>query len=286
MVHCRFREMILSVEELPSLPSVVQKLMSALQKEEVTAQDLEHIVATDPAISSRILKVANSAFFGRSGRVKTLDQAIVLLGTKLVQALAVSVSILDILHYRQKVLDLPLETYWFHSFAVAWTVHRLTQTVSRGEEDPGVAFMAGLLHDLGKLLLWIYGYEEYRKVLTSLSTGDMEAVEAERRVLGTDHAEVGGELVRWWKLPKEIEVAVRDHHEEGSDLALTRLVKLADYAAHEAGYEDGLRSYGARQPPRLRSLEPLSPQGLETLIEGLRKQPGEIEEVARLLLGK
>jgi putative nucleotidyltransferase with HDIG domain len=279
-----WRGLLLKVEDLPTLPPFVLRLIQVLNDDGSTAKDMELVIRQDPALSSKILRLANSTFFGLSGKVGALDHAIVLLGTRYIQALAVSVSIVDTQAYRRAKGRLPLESYWIHSFACAWVCNRLM--LWGGVPQMEEAFVSGLLHDLGKPILWIYQEELYTEVMDLIRTRDVETHVAETQVFGFNHAELGGELVRWWKLPREITSCVRDHHNGNGLEPAVVLVQLADFVAKLAGFTDGLNpnnSVGSGPPGILQYLDR---NKVQELVEELRERPEEIQEVVMLLHGE
>jgi HD-like signal output (HDOD) protein len=275
-------EILLSLDDIPTIPVVVQRLLMALQEETLAAKDLERIIRADPVISARILRVANSSFFGLSNKVGTLERAIVLLGVRFVQALALGVSLVDTLAYRRSVGRVPWKDFWLHSFACAWLCNRLgsQKPYSAFKEE---AFVCGLLHDLGKPVLWVHQAEAYQRILTKINEDELEAHAAERTLLQVHHGEVGGELARWWKLPVDIQQAIGDHHQEVPSNKPARLVKVADWVAHHEGFSDGLNPRCTKPPLESEVLTQLPPSILEDLAEDLKGKHQEIEEVVNLL---
>jgi HD-like signal output (HDOD) protein len=266
-------------EGIPALPVFVHELLETLQEEFFTARDLEKIISQDAAISARILKVANSALFGFSGTVGTLSHAIVLLGTKFIQALAVSLPMIDLSMYRQAGGRIPWERYWGHSFACGTACSRLTQTGvgSCVRED---AFIFGLLHDIGKPILWSHRTEDYHSVMDRVHEGDCDLLQAERTVLGIDHAELGGDLSLLWNLPEQTSIAIGGHHDEPAEDDGSVMVKLADHLAHVAGFGDGIRVGEVPFPPEARELKGFSLRIFSRVLKELVEQSSEICEVA------
>jgi HD-like signal output (HDOD) protein len=281
MLPSTLREVLLDIEGLPTLPVFIQHLLGALGEEDHTAEDLEKFIIKDPAISARILRVANSSFFGLQGRVGSLKHAIVLLGTPLIQSLALSTSLIDVLAYNKTVGYVPWRAYWIHSFACAWVCQRLVQ---RGfyREVNKEAFICGLLHDLGKPVLWIYEAVAYQEVLRKMQLAGLDAHMAETEVLGAHHGEVGGELAVWWKLPETIQEAIRYHHEGFSEKPAASLVQLADKLASSEGFCDEFQPRGSIAAGIGMSTT-ISAAQLAQVIEELRGKHNEIRDVAEFL---
>jgi len=281
MLPSTLREVLLEIEALPTLPVFIQHLLAALEAEDHTAQDLETILIKDPAISAKILRVANSSFFGLQGRVGTLKQAIVLLGTRLIQSLALSTSLIDILAYNKTVGYVPWRSYWIHSFACAWVCQRLVQRGFYCEVNEE-AFICGLLHDLGRPVLWIYEANSYQKVLRKIQLEGLDAHLAETEVLGAHHGDVGGELAVWWKLPVTIQEAMQYHHEGFSDKAAASLVHLADKLVSCEGFCDEFQPK-CSIASGMEMNSTISPRELAEVIEDLREKHNEVHDVAELL---
>jgi HD-like signal output (HDOD) protein len=278
------REIPLDLDGIPSLPIFVQQLLIALQDEDSRAQDLVRIIRQDPAMSSRLLRVANSSFFGRSGRVGTLDRAIVLLGGRFIQALALSICLIDTVVYKKTEGQVPWEAYWIHSFACAVACHRLVQLKAvEGIQDE--AFLSGLLHDIGKPILWIFQAKPYQQVVKKIQEEGHETHHVEKELLGVHHGEVGGAVAEWWKLPRGIQEAVRNHH--GGDIALpsANLVQVGDHVAYRAGFSDGLQCVDSKLSIAFGASIRGSNGIVDGLVQELRERPQEIQEMVDLLCG-
>jgi HD-like signal output (HDOD) protein len=273
---------LLFLEEIPTMPVFVQRLLKALQEENVTAEGLVRIIRQDPVISARLLRVANSAFFGLSHRVGTLERAIVILGTRFVQALALSVSLLDTLAYHRTAGHLPWDRFWIHSFACAWLCNRMVHEgiFSTVNEE---AFTCGLLHDLGKPILWVHHAMAYQEILTKIHEEGLETHVAEKALLQVHHGEIGGELASWWKLPDDIQSAMRGHHDDECESPSTSIVKVADWIANWEGYSDGLNPNGAKTTLNPKTLAMVSPGTLADLGEALQEKNEELQDVVNLL---
>jgi putative nucleotidyltransferase with HDIG domain len=223
-----YKNILYAIEGIPSLPVLAHRLLGSTEQDSFTPQDLENIICQDPAMSARIMKAANSSFFGLPGQVKTLKHAISLLGMKFVQALAVSLPMIDIQNYWREIGWVPWSEFWLHSFACGWASDRLVQRGLYTSIKDG-AFLCGLLHDLGKPILWIYEAEAYQEIIRRLQGTIMaETFEVESAVLGIHHGEIGGKLAQHWNFPKEISEAILDHHNIDPRAPGARLIQLAD----------------------------------------------------------
>jgi putative nucleotidyltransferase with HDIG domain len=198
------------VSSYPSMSQTVVKLRNVLKKEDVAINEIENILRHDPGLSTNILRLANSAHFGLSLKVGSLKKAIMILGLKRFEQIAISA-------YMNKTMDKVVEGYnmpsgalWLHSIAVATTAEALAKFLKIVDIDD--VFIPALLHDLGKLVLGEFVKKESKLIESIVAKGE-SLVRAEYMVLGTDHAEIGALILRKWLFPVGIVNAVRWHHD-------------------------------------------------------------------------
>jgi len=195
--------------QLASLPEVVTRLDSAIANPYSTLEEIRAIIEADPAIAARLLKLANSAMYGYPGRVETVREALTIIGTRQLRDLVLAACVIDLFHgvFGRGVT---LEKFWRHSIACGLAA-RLLATLRR-EANVERAYLIGLLHDVGRLVLLLRIPEEARSVLYAAQSEHalLYAVEQER--LGFDHAEVGGLLLERWGLPTSLSEPVSRHH--------------------------------------------------------------------------
>lgn len=199
-------QVLARADALPALPEIVARILEMLNDENANADTLGKHIVSDPAVVVRLLAAANAGAIGASGRVDSVRQAIMLLGVGRVRTITLATAIID----RFKVAP-PFDAHqlWLHSVGVAVCA----QEVARSAElDIDVAYTAGLLHDIGQLLLFVFDPVAYGEVLRLRAEGDIDIVDAELEYLGIDHAHVGGELARLWKLPEAVADAIAGHH--------------------------------------------------------------------------
>jgi putative nucleotidyltransferase with HDIG domain len=230
------RQLELDLERLPGLPSaprVVQEILRVLGSEQSTARHLSEVVGRDPALAAKLLRLANSAYFGLPHPVGEVRAACVVLGFDVVRSLAVGVSALDSLG-RGARRGLDLTRFWKHSLGAA----AAAQLLARGLRLPGAesAFCAGILHDLGKLVLATLAPARYSAMA---GAADPEPLRArERREFGGDHEQVGAWLARRWGFPSELSDAIAGHYEPWEAPGVNRwgaLMYLADWIARRNG---------------------------------------------------
>ena len=219
------------------LPATVREVLQILDQDDVDFSRLESVLRADPGLVMRILAVANSPFYGFSGEIVSLRHACMVLGLHTIRHIIMGVGVLeafpaaagnhlDVKHFRQ------------HSAATGAVAQVLSGAV---DLDPDKAFTAGLLHDIGKMVLDVHFPNAYARVLIQQCNMSCRARDAELSVLGMDHAQVGAVVAEAWKLPAQIRDAIGRHHDvAGVDCPLmAALVHVADYTAHRVHHAVG-----------------------------------------------
>lgn len=215
---------------LPASPDVVMKLLDYLKQDEVEADVVATMIAKDQVLAAKSLRLANSSFYGLQRRVATIHDAIVVLGQRTVSTMVTAMAITGRFQSLQ-VAGYDQRTFWLHNVGTALCARALAQRVKINPEN---AFTAGLLHDIGKLVLATRFPEDFASVLAYQTEKDCTMVEAERNLLGFDHAQIGAALAQQWKFATEIGEAVGGHHTPEDHLAspLTGLIHVANVMAH------------------------------------------------------
>jgi len=226
------------IGELPAMPEIVCKVMDLTNDPNVSVSDVTRVIEKDPALAAKLLKVSNSSYYGMRQVVGTLKLALVILGVREVRNIVLAVSVLDAL--RDKATDVLLNQHglWRHSTIVAGLAKKLG--AHAGLSLQGEDFVAGLLHDIGKMVLWRQLEEPYRQLCLSANRDNTPLHEREREVYGFDHADVAAALASAWSLPDSLRAALLYHHDgPGRDLAKARsprlcaLIRIANLAAHD-----------------------------------------------------
>lgn len=196
--------------QLPTLPEVLARLLAEIEDESSSAEDLTAIITSDPAITARILRLANSAFYGSRFQIDTIQRAVVTVGFEAVKQMTLATTVMDTLSKcRQPCLD--PEDFWLHALGSAKAAQLLALSTPR-VSMPESCFTAGLLHGLGKYLLSVALGAEYDEVIRQAARDRASVAATERRLLETDHAEVGAWIMRQWGFPAVIVAAVRHVH--------------------------------------------------------------------------
>lgn len=196
-------------KNLPSLPQVLLKLIETCDKDDIHLSELSQIISKDPSISSRILTLVNSAYFGINNTFSNLDQAVVYLGADTIKNISITASIEQVFSKLRGNDQVAMSRFWWDSFTTASYAKRLArQTAYANVEE---AYLAGLLHDLGKLLLWMNFAQQYKTVQDMITEG-MDPCTAEEEQIGITHCEAGAWLIRQWKLNSFIADTILYHH--------------------------------------------------------------------------
>lgn len=236
----QIRRLVGSVSGLPALPKITTQLLEAVDDPDTSASDMATLISADPALATRLLRLANSAFYGFPRRIGTVNLAIVVLGFETVRDLCLSVLITDCFFQDDGELPLDLEGFWRHSLATAVTSKMIYQM--SGAHQPGKGFIAGLVHDIGKLFLARYFPADYAKMLDKVQIENLPLLEAETAVFSLTHPVAGSWLLEEWNLPVWLVESTRDHHRgegDGDPGALAQAVSFADHLIRRARIDGG-----------------------------------------------
>jgi putative nucleotidyltransferase with HDIG domain len=217
------------IQNLPSLPVVVHRLIEVCKDPNATMMMVEKVIAKDQSLTAKVLKLVNSAFFALSSRVSTIHHAAVILGMDALRNMALAVCTYDSLAGAHASPYFSRRAFWKHAAAVGILAKHLA--VAAKYSKPDEAFVAGLLHDIGKVILDRYFDAEFGRALGLAHTKELPLAQCELEVLGFDHALAGAELARNWNFPPQLVAAIEHHHEPAAGDALGALVAVADVMA-------------------------------------------------------
>ena len=226
-----------SLVELPPMPNIILKAREIMEDPGSSLKDLAGVIEHDQAIVARVLALANSAYYGLSGMVSSIQHASILLGQKTLGELITIAASSRLLSKKLKGYQLNPGDLWKHSLAVAFGSGIIAE--KKNAEWIEDAFIAGLLHDAGKIILDPYIVERKNEFKEFLKSGQQKFFEAEKEILGFDHAEVMSRAARFWRYPETQSTAIRYHHDPfcSGNNELAFAVHLADFAAKEAGFK-------------------------------------------------
>ncbi len=199
------------IQKLSPMPTSVAKLLRLTANPEVNIYEICRVIEFDEALTSNVLRWANSAWSGTHGRIKTVKESVVRLGMAQLLKLAVGYRLAETMKNQSVPYPGVEKKLWQHSVTSALVVEQLSEFTTL--EIPPITFTAALIHDIGKLLLFRHLRPETMKELWQFIEAGENAVEAESGVLGTNHAIVGGEIAWFWKFPDELIAAIEKHHD-------------------------------------------------------------------------
>jgi len=237
------------LRDLPAVPLVISQVLKALDNPNMRANTLAKLIERDQTLTSKVLKVANSAFYGFSRRISTIDLAIIIMGLNSIKEIVIGLVVQRFLSKINKNL-LDVNVFWQYSLFCGACSRVLARKM--GYKLAGEAFVAGLMHDLGILILLQYFTKEFRQISILQEEEKFSLIEAEQIVLNCTHAEIGAWLAKKWNLPENLCQAIEHHHtpfykfndlepvNEGiSEIRqpLTAIVSMAEWMADEIGYK-------------------------------------------------
>jgi len=214
-------------KDLLSIPDTLIRVLEAVSSEETSPDQLADIILKDPSLTARVLKMSNSSYYMRSAQIKTVHQGIRVLGANAIKCIALSVSVF-VPPRKDSLLGEPeLRQFYLHCIGVGLLARKMAQKL--GIKNTEEAFVAGLLHDLGKLYMMNAHPEAYLRVRDMINGGD-DDIEAERRVFDVDHAELGSIIATRWRLPEDLQRVVRSHHHLDLNPSSDRLLAIVQLA--------------------------------------------------------
>jgi len=262
------------IGEIMTLPEITVRIIETVENPKSTARDLHDIIKNDPALSSKILKVVNSAFYGLPGQIGAIDRAIVLLGLSAVKNIAIAASITRLFKGHQLTREFSAKDLWVHSLAVGVASRLLHKQVHRQGGDD--VFLAGLIHDLGILAIRQAFPEQLREVIRRALETPQNYCEVEMEVMGADHQAFGDGLAAKWKFPRHLRAVMGYHHTPEhlteENLRLATAIQVADILCCNARQGFYLQSYGLSPTPEQLAIVGIEQNQLADVAEQLSEQ--------------
>ena len=227
------RRRLREIQSLPTLPPIAAKLNKMVEDEDITANQLGNVIERDQVLTSKLLKMVNSSFYGFPQRISTVANAIVLLGINVIKTLIVTSSIFEMMQSSDVGL-------WEHSLGCATIASLIAK--KKGLKNPEEVSTAALLHDLGKVVVRAELPSEYDALLALVEQKGISIREAEEELLGVSHSEIGGWLVHQWNLPDRLVLPITWHHrpEEAPDHRdVTAILHFSDILVRAVGFGFG-----------------------------------------------
>jgi putative nucleotidyltransferase with HDIG domain len=216
-----------TVKVLPAVTTIVDKIFRLLNDQDSSFNQLMEVVGYDQAITSKIISIANSAFYGRGVQIMTLKRAMISIGFDEIRSIVTCLILRDNILRHLKLNPGDLKALWMHVLSVACSAEMLA--AKTGADDPEKVFTASLLHDLGKVILYMHD-SAYRQALDEALQDGKDACAFERGLYGVDHEELGASLALKWRLPEEIAAVISHHHGPVGEAVdpMLRMVRIVD----------------------------------------------------------
>jgi putative nucleotidyltransferase with HDIG domain len=279
-------ELVRDVGELVTLPDIFIRINQLIENPKSTTVDIAQAVSRDPAFTVRLLRVANSSFYGLSSTIDTVSKAVSIIGTSQIRNLALSTAVANSFSGLTNEL-VSMENFWRHSLYCGLAARKLAKLA--GKCDAEAVFTAGLLHDIGELVIFNRLPEQAKEALLQVqdSADELPVYQAEQHTMGIDHAQVGGELARQWKLPPMLEECIAYHHDISAAKRYPREVALVHIA-------NILAQMAEVQTMELLDVAPIDPEawkiiGLsaaDVIETTVRETQAEIVEAEKLFFAK
>lgn len=280
--HAVVNKALSRVGDIATLPAVTVKIIELVEDPKSTARDLHEVIKTDPALSTKVLKVVNSAFYGLPGQIANVDRAIVLLGLSAVKNIAIASSIARLFKGERITDQFNAADLWKHSVAVGVCSRSLARAMGNKPEAEEV-FLAGLIHDLGILIERQAFGEDLGKVILRAATGEDVYLECERQVFGADHQLFGAALATKWKFPRHLRAVIGYHHDSSRVAAemqsVVALVQVADILCCQRKIGFYLSASDQQVTPELMDAAHLTQEHIDVALDTLAEDCAAAEAV-------
>ena len=258
---------------LPSLPHVLLKLISACNNSETSPQKLSQIIFTDPSISAQALRLVNSAYTGLRRKIDDLETAVIYLGVDSIKNIAITASVFQAFRRVKGDDHFNLRYFWWHSLMTATLAKRIAVKIDYN--SPEEAHLSGLLHDIGRLTLWVYSQNDYAAVMRDAGDSTHRLIAGEKKI-GASHFEIGAWLVKQWRFDSFMADAILYHHDRleriGDALPLVKIVYAANALCHQL---EGTSETGDAV---LQAIFEFNAEQVEEVLKGAEKEVSEIAQ--------
>ncbi len=275
--------------DLPPLPAVVARIMQTINDPGTSAEEINNLITMDQGLSSKVLRIVNSSYYGFPKRISTITHAVVILGFNTVRNLVLGVSAFGLLGQKSMPYGLNRATFWEHSIAVAVAGQVIARKrLAKNRTAADEAFIGGLLHDVGALFLDSYFPVQYAVGMAFSSREKKTAQEAECLVLGIDHVTVGRRIAEHWNFPPHLAAMIGGHHDPARSkdhFDLVATVHTADWLAWECGHAASEHTQGPTLAPEVIEWLGYSDEDWVEAKEELAKQFLACEDLLRIARG-
>lgn len=235
------KDIIRKASDLPSMPDVAFEVIRIADQAESSAMKVANTLSKDPSLSARVLRLANSAFYGMTREVSSVQESVVVLGMRTTKSLSLIAASFPWLHVALKGKGLKPELLWDHCISCAHVSKAIANKVENVDAEQ--AFCIALLHDMGTVALYLTLENEFNKLIQTAKTSELPFDELERNLLSFDHADLGAALADSWNLPKIYSKTIKNHHrpsEQPETDILTDIIHVADMLVRNHGISEGV----------------------------------------------
>ncbi len=283
----KIQEIVKDLVQLPSLPMMIAQLMDKIKDPKSSVPEVAHIIESDMAIASKLLRLANSAFYGIPNSISSINNAIVLLGFNVIRSLALSAVVVKLFPDQKQPPVFQREKFWKHAICCGLAAKILAKHIRKYKMvDSEEAFCAGLMHDIGKLVLEQFLHFEFDKAINESISTRTHLFEAEKKIIGVDHTEVSELLLKRWNFPLELLVPITCHHapEKASiSIEMTYIVHMADIICHGLGINVMDNEVAPPTSPRVMEILSLTEEKVEELGDQLNDAVKEAQDIFKIL---
>jgi len=273
------------IKSLPTLPQVFYRIIELIDSPDSSASDLERVVHQDPSIAAKVLKVVNSPLFTFGKQCVDLHQAIVRLGFETLKSVVLSVSIFRLTPGRSSMSVFSREDFWRHSIGAGEAARLAAKTIRYANADG--AYLIGLIHDIGKVVLDFFFALEYERVGQRIIQNKHTIIQAEQDVMGIDHSIVGGWLADEWKFPQQLKAGILYHHSPSRAPHQFRvqaaLAAIGNYVARKAHFGSGGDTIDPAFPGDIANMTEFSSLDFDIILGQFDEKRELIEETCRLI---
>jgi putative nucleotidyltransferase with HDIG domain len=278
-------ELVAKVKNLPPVSHAALRLVSLLEQPAVGNDDVVQALKCDNVLTAKLLRACNSPYFGLSEPVASVDQAVLILGHQQILHIVLTLAFGSAMVVPMPGYAVEANELWHHSLVTATAAESVAESISDLNVDTPVAFTVGLLHDIGKLVLSQSLTVEFQDEIRRLVEQEkFSRSEAEKDVIGTDHAEVGAHLLQTWHLPDDVVEAVANHHQPvlKPRPRLSVVTHLANCAAHLAGSAPGWDGYAVRVNEDVIKKFDIQPETIELLVVNVRESFDRVDQFMKM----
>ncbi len=272
---------ISDVGEIATLPEVTVKIIQIVENPKSTARDLHEVIKNDPALSARILKVVNSAFYGLPGQISSIDRAIVLLGLSAVKNIAIAASMTHLFNSGPSIEGFSGAEVWKHSIAMGVTARLLS--AAQGKPAVEECFLAGIIADLGLLVARQVFPKQLAEVIAEFQATGQPYCDIENKIIGADHQAFGAALAAKWRFPQNLCTTIGYHHRPealaASNQELPTLVCLADILVSKAAIGFCTYREDDEVPQGAMDVLKLTPEKVQAVLDQIPDQVASVESI-------